>query len=337
VIEKAECHNPVRRLARGLITLLIPAVPVSSVADASVDPRSLEVDAPVFESRFLPASHVARFVFKASGQRSYLIRVDQENLDFVIGLKRPKGTESAYNSPLARDERELVLIEHAAAGDYRISLTSTELTEAEGRHAIQVNAIPVGTRPEYLAALLKMTAGAAAWAIDDWSAKERALEAYQGAVLHAERSGHPAEWAHALVYAIVVWLVFQISEIVVPALNLPDWVNSLVVVMGILGFPIAATLAWIFDLTPAGLVRDGGAPAAQQISPNRKRSDLVFDTVLVAAALAICAMLVLSSTDSLTLPLSEAKANSTSYQGFTEGEQPAATQPHCLDLLTQAR
>lgn len=67
-------------------------------------------------------------------------------------------------------------------------------------------------------------------------------------------------WATTLAdyFAIVIWLVFQISQIVVPALNLPTWVNSLVVVMGLLGFPIAATLAWIFDLTPSGLERESG-------------------------------------------------------------------------------
>lgn len=140
-----------------------------------------------------------------------------------------------------------------------------------------------------------------------------------------------------LVYAIVIWLVFQISEIVVPALNLPDWVNSLVVVLGILGFPIAATLAWIFDLTPAGLVRENAAPTAQTAAPLRKRSDLVFDTVLVAAALAICALLVLSSTDSISLPLSEAKANSTTYPDFAGSERLADARPPCLDFLSQAQ
>jgi hypothetical protein len=98
-----------------------------------------------------------------------------------------------------------------------------------------------------------------------------------------------------LVYSIVIWLVFQISEIVVPALALPIWINSLVVVLGILGFPIAATLAWIFDLTPAGLVREAGSAGPPPSEPVRNRTDLVFDTVLVAAALTLCAMLVVSS------------------------------------------
>ncbi len=97
-----------------------------------------------------------------------------------------------------------------------------------------------------------------------------------------------------LIYSIVVWLLFQISEIVVPALNMPFWVNSLVVFLGILGFPIAAILSWTFDLTPHGLVREVAIPPSKKEDAGRKRGELVFDMVLTSAALAICVMLVQS-------------------------------------------
>jgi len=97
-----------------------------------------------------------------------------------------------------------------------------------------------------------------------------------------------------LIYTIVIWLMFQVSEIVVPALNMPLWVNSLVVVLGILGFPVAAALSWIFDLTPGGLVREPANAAPSRPAPSRSRSDLVIDTVLLVAALAISGTLVAS-------------------------------------------
>jgi DNA-binding winged helix-turn-helix (wHTH) protein len=97
-----------------------------------------------------------------------------------------------------------------------------------------------------------------------------------------------------LVYTLVVWLVFQVSEIVVPALGLPDWVNTLVVTLGLLGFPIAATLSWIFDLTPTGLVRDRPNPAGPACA-SRSRSDYLVDLALIAAALAVCTALVFNS------------------------------------------
>jgi hypothetical protein len=139
-----------------------------------------------------------------------------------------------------------------------------------------------------------------------------------------------------LIYAIVIWLVLQVCEIVVPALKLPEWVNSLVVILGILGFPIAATLAWIFDLTPAGLVLDNGGSLNTPGGAVRKRGDFVFDAALVAAALAICALLVLSSTDTFYLKLAEADALSILSGPSGASESSVQTTSPCQNLLTQA-
>lgn len=57
------------------------------------------------------------------------------------------------------------------------------------------------------------------------------------------------------VYAIGAWAVLQVADIVLPALLIPSWVMSLLVVLVILGFPVSAVLAWIYDITPDGVVR----------------------------------------------------------------------------------
>lgn len=67
------------------------------------------------------------------------------------------------------------------------------------------------------------------------------------------------------VYAIVAFLIWQVADLVVPALALPVWTNTFVIIVAILGFPIALVLAWAYELTPLGLQRDniaveGGAP-----------------------------------------------------------------------------
>lgn len=101
-----------------------------------------------------------------------------------------------------------------------------------------------------------------------------------------------------LIYSIVIWVVFQVAEVTFPVLNIPLWINSLVVVLGILGFPVAATLAWIFDLTPAGLVRETVPVPVDGVAKVRKRTDLVFDAILATAAVAIFGMLVATSFES---------------------------------------
>jgi len=116
-----------------------------------------------------------------------------------------------------------------------------------------------------------------------------------------------------LIYTIVIWLVFQVSEIVVPALNMPEWVISLVVVLGILGFPVAAMLSWIFDLTPTGLIREQGHTMTVTAGHAHKPVELMFDVVLVVAAVAICIMLVVSSMGASSAPLSIAEAHGATH------------------------
>lgn len=57
------------------------------------------------------------------------------------------------------------------------------------------------------------------------------------------------------IYLLVAWGILQVADIVVPALGLPDWVITAVLVLLALCFPLALVLAWIFDLTPQGLKR----------------------------------------------------------------------------------
>ena len=56
-----------------------------------------------------------------------------------------------------------------------------------------------------------------------------------------------------LVYLIIAWLLLQISDTLAPALYLPDWFNSAVALLLILGFPLALFFAWAFELTPEGI------------------------------------------------------------------------------------
>lgn len=58
-----------------------------------------------------------------------------------------------------------------------------------------------------------------------------------------------------VLYAVVGWLLIEVSSVVLPALNLPPWTLPFVIVLVALGFPIALILAWAFDLGPNGLQR----------------------------------------------------------------------------------
>src|SRR2546427_7197769 len=59
----------------------------------------------------------------------------------------------------------------------------------------------------------------------------------------------------AVAYAVVGWLVIQISSTVLPTFHAPEWVVQTLVVLVALGFPIALVLAWAFEATPEGIKR----------------------------------------------------------------------------------
>jgi len=60
----------------------------------------------------------------------------------------------------------------------------------------------------------------------------------------------------AAAYAVLAWVVIQVTDTVAPVLKMPDWTLTLVVWIGIIGFPFALFLAWAFELTPEGLKRE---------------------------------------------------------------------------------
>jgi TolB-like protein len=53
------------------------------------------------------------------------------------------------------------------------------------------------------------------------------------------------------IYLVVSWLVFQVAIAVAPALMLPEWIDTLVIFLLGLGFPIALILAWAYNLVPS--------------------------------------------------------------------------------------
>lgn len=59
----------------------------------------------------------------------------------------------------------------------------------------------------------------------------------------------------AAVYAVVAWLLIQIIVAVEKPLGLPDWADTLVIVVAIVGFPLALVLAWAFQIAPDGATR----------------------------------------------------------------------------------
>lgn len=63
----------------------------------------------------------------------------------------------------------------------------------------------------------------------------------------------------ALVYVFVAWVVMQIGEVTFEGLGLPPWSLSLLIVLVLLGFPIALVLAWAYEISPQGISKDSAS------------------------------------------------------------------------------
>ena len=58
-----------------------------------------------------------------------------------------------------------------------------------------------------------------------------------------------------VLYAIAGWLIIQVASTVLPGLNVPAWSVTLVIVLVALGLPLAAILAWAFDVEDGRIAR----------------------------------------------------------------------------------
>src|SRR5437764_5561166 len=68
----------------------------------------------------------------------------------------------------------------------------------------------------------------------------------------------------AAAYIIAAGFIIQIGSAVLPAWELPNWTLRFVVVLLLVGFPVALILAWAYDVTPQGIQATPAPPGTQR-------------------------------------------------------------------------
>src|SRR5437667_20810 len=86
----------------------------------------------------------------------------------------------------------------------------------------------------------------------------------------------------AVAYVIAAGGIVQLASAAFPAWELPNWALRLVIVLLLIGFPIALILAWAFDVTPEG-IRSTPSAAAPKTRRRRNIIMLVATGVMVSA------------------------------------------------------
>ena len=88
----------------------------------------------------------------------------------------------------------------------------------------------------------------------------------------------------AVSYAVVAWLLMQIASQIFPFFEIPNWTVRFVVLLLIIGFPVAVILAWAFELTPEGIKRTEDLDRTQQ-GQSKNRSWIYL--VIIAGAISV--------------------------------------------------
>jgi len=92
----------------------------------------------------------------------------------------------------------------------------------------------------------------------------------------------------AIAYTVVAWLLMQIATQVFPFLEIPNWAIRLVIMLIVIGFPIALVIAWAFELTPEGLKRTEDVDLSKSITHKTGRK---LDFFIIAVLLLVISIL----------------------------------------------
>jgi len=95
----------------------------------------------------------------------------------------------------------------------------------------------------------------------------------------------------AVAYLVVTWLLIQVATQVFPFFNIPNWVVRLVVLLTIVGFPIAVVCAWAFEMTLEGIKLEGDVDRRIIRKTGRKLTALIVIVAAVAAGVTVFRLL----------------------------------------------
>jgi len=92
----------------------------------------------------------------------------------------------------------------------------------------------------------------------------------------------------AAAYAIVSWLILQLTDVLMPLLSLPEWIGGLVFLLLVIGFLLALVLSWAYELTPEGVKLEKDVDRSASSTPvSGRKLDFFIIAVLALAQIMV--------------------------------------------------
>jgi TolB-like protein/Flp pilus assembly protein TadD len=91
----------------------------------------------------------------------------------------------------------------------------------------------------------------------------------------------------AVAYVVTAWLLIQVATQVFPFFNIPNWIVRLIVLLAIIGFPIAVVCSWAFEITPEGIKLEEDVDRRLTRKTGRKLTALIVIVAAMAAGVTV--------------------------------------------------
>jgi TolB-like protein len=90
----------------------------------------------------------------------------------------------------------------------------------------------------------------------------------------------------AVAYIVAGWLIAQVADLAADAFNAPDWVMQMLIIVLLIGLPVALFLAWAYELTPEGVKKAKDLPEDMPKDPRagRRLNRITMVALIVAVA-----------------------------------------------------
>ena len=99
----------------------------------------------------------------------------------------------------------------------------------------------------------------------------------------------------AVAYGVGAWFILQLSDVVLENISAPEWVMQTIMLILLIGFPLAVIFAWAFEMTPEGLKKEKDVDRSQSITnvTGRKLDRMIIGILTLAVGYLLIDKLVL--------------------------------------------